>query len=78
MSEISLFDETSIGIVERPEPQISLPRAVASAATTARNKSLIKLTSDLHRGNRREGWIWLILALSCAVLVVLSFLIPYL
>ena len=78
MSEISLSNETPIGLANRSVLQIGQTRAVGYVATRASDKSLIKLTNDVYGGNRREAWVWLILAVTCAGLVVLSFLIPYL
>jgi hypothetical protein len=72
MREISFSDETSIPLARPSVPKIAHYRA-GSPATRAKNKSLVSLLSDLHRGDRREGLVWLALALSAAVLMVLSF-----
>jgi len=71
MRETSFSDEISIPLASPSVPKIARYR-VGSPSTKAENKSLVTLMSDLHRGDRREGLVWLVLALSAAGLIVLS------
>ena len=72
MAEISLSEKTSMPLAGPSVPQIAryVPR---SRATKATNKSLVSLMTEVQRGDRREGIVWLVLALSAAALMVLSF-----
>jgi len=72
MTEMSFSDKTSIPLASPLVPKIARYRA-GYPETKAKNKSLLSLMSDLHRGDRREGLVWLVLALSAAALMVLSF-----
>ena len=71
MTEIGFSDEQSIPLASPSVPQIPYYRADSAAAKTG-NKTLVSLVNDLHRGDRREGLVWLVLALSAAALMVLS------
>jgi hypothetical protein len=71
MREISFSDETSIPFASPSVPPSAHYRD-GSPATQARNKSLVSLMSELHQGDRREGLVWLMLALSAAALLALS------
>ena len=71
MRELSFSDETSIPLARPSVPQIARYRA-GSPVIKAKNKSLVSLVSGLQRGYRREGMVWLLLALSAGALMVLS------
>jgi hypothetical protein len=72
MAEISLSDKTSIPLAGPSAPQITRYWA-CSGAIRAGNKSLVSLAAEVQRGDRREGIVWLVLGLSAAALMVLSF-----
>ena len=72
MREISFSDKTTIPLVGASVPEIARHRA-HYPATRARNKSLVSLMSDVRKGYRREGLVWLVLALSAVALLALSF-----
>jgi len=72
MAEISLSDKTSIPLAGASAPPVARYWA-GSPAVKARNKTLVTLAAEVQRGDRREGIVWLVLALSAAALMVLSF-----
>ena len=77
MAEISLSDKTSIPLAGPSAPQIARYRAgspsIRAGKKSASNKSLVSLAAEVQRGDRREGIVWLVLGLSAAALMVLSF-----
>jgi hypothetical protein len=72
MAQISLSDKTSIPLAGPSVPHIARYWA-GSRSIKAPNKSLVSLAAEVQRGDRREGIVWLVLGLSAAALMVLSF-----
>jgi len=77
MAEISLSDKTSMPLAGTPVPHIARHWAgspsIKARNKSAPNKSLVSLAAEVQRGDRREGIVWLVLGLSAAALMILSF-----